>query len=183
MAAVEQLSDDDLQRLHRYAALMVFARQNMLSTIEPTELLHEAIARTLDGRRKWKLEKVGFALHLRGCIRSIVHEYTKEAQRHRSGEIEELQDHRLDLEENAFRRKILGRTRDQLSDVSPTSAELFDLLLEGHSAGDIQKIMKITEKEYHSLRREIAFYLHRQLYSREGLLKFRAKRTAKESNE
>ena len=49
VAALRQLSDDDLRRLEQLARLRVIG----LHAVDWRDLLHEAIARLLDGSRRW----------------------------------------------------------------------------------------------------------------------------------
>lgn len=68
----EKLSETQLSKLKVYASIIT----NIYSEKYFTEydLLQEAFLRTLDGRRKWKKEEIGFYKYLQGTIKSLANE-------------------------------------------------------------------------------------------------------------
>lgn len=67
---LRELSDADLRRLERIARLRAVG----LHEVEWQDLLHEAVARMLDGARQWP-EDVGLVVFLRQTMRSIASEH------------------------------------------------------------------------------------------------------------
>ena len=67
---LRELSDADLRRLERIARLRAVG----LHEVEWRDLLHEAVARMLDGARQWP-EDVGLVVFLRQTMRSIASEH------------------------------------------------------------------------------------------------------------
>lgn len=70
------LSDADLLRLQRFAQL----RSRLVPWMAWEDLLQEAVARVLDGRRKWP-PTVDFMAFMRQTIRSIANEHLRREQR------------------------------------------------------------------------------------------------------
>ena len=70
MTALRRLSDDDLRRLQQLARLRVIG----LHTVDWRDLLHEAIARLLDGSRRWPRD-VSLIVFLRETMRSIASDH------------------------------------------------------------------------------------------------------------
>lgn len=68
--AVGRLGDADLERLRRYADLRARALAALGLGIGGSDLLQEALSRTLAGKRKWP-KSVKFVQHLLGAVRSI----------------------------------------------------------------------------------------------------------------
>ena len=68
--ALRRLSDDDLRRLQQLARLRVIG----LHAVDWRDLLHEAIARLLDGSRRWPRD-VDLVVFLRETMRSIASDY------------------------------------------------------------------------------------------------------------
>jgi hypothetical protein len=69
---IKNISEDSEQKLLTYARFRMF-RVNQDS--EERDLYHEAILRTLDGRRKWDPAVVEVMTHLRRSMRSIAFEW------------------------------------------------------------------------------------------------------------
>lgn len=62
-----EVSDADFGRLEKIARIYATKTRGRMS---PTDLLNEAVLRTLDGRRKWK-RTVALLKHLEGAMKSI----------------------------------------------------------------------------------------------------------------
>ena len=69
-AALRQLSDGELRRLEQLARLRVIG----LHAVDWRDLLHEAVARLLDGSRQWPRD-VSLVVFLRETMRSIVSDH------------------------------------------------------------------------------------------------------------
>ena len=70
-AAMEVLTSADLLRLRAYSRCRVRGLGRKAAGRTETELLADAMTATLAGRRRWNKEKVDFAGHLIGAMRSI----------------------------------------------------------------------------------------------------------------
>ncbi len=69
--AIEQLSPDDQRRLTLTARKLVQGIGKKAFGFEETDLLQEAITRTLDGRRRWCKDDVTFCRHIYGVMKSV----------------------------------------------------------------------------------------------------------------
>ena len=76
VAALRQLSDDDLRRLEQLARLRVVG----LHAVDWQDLLHEAIVRLLDGSRQWP-QDVSLVVFLRETMRSIASDYWRRLEK------------------------------------------------------------------------------------------------------
>ena len=74
--ALRRLSDDDLRRLEQLARLRVMG----LHAVDWRDLLHEAIARLLDGTRRWPRD-VDLVVFLRETMRSIASDYWRRLEK------------------------------------------------------------------------------------------------------
>src|SRR5690348_2838913 len=70
-SAIDSLSPAELLRLKLYAAWRIRILGHLAAGREAADLLHEAIAATVDDRRPWKGNGVPLMAHLRGAMRSI----------------------------------------------------------------------------------------------------------------
>ncbi len=75
-AALRRLSDDDLRRLEQLARLRVTG----LHALDWRDLLHEAIARLLDGSRRWP-QDVDLVVFLRQTMRSIASDHWRRLEK------------------------------------------------------------------------------------------------------
>ena len=116
IAAIERLSDADMQKLKRYAGFKALQMRGAVFHSGADDLLHDAIERTLDGRRKWDEANVEFTVHLIGCMRSIVSEFRQEAER--------LFQYRQSEEYKASHSSRLYRALDRLSPDSQSTLTL-----------------------------------------------------------
>lgn len=77
-SAIAELQHDQTARAKlTFAAETILRRHPRLAHISPGELIAEALLRTLDSRRKWKLNRIGFLGHVDGAMRSIASSATK----------------------------------------------------------------------------------------------------------
>ena len=76
VAALRQLSDDDLRRLEQLARVRVIG----LYAVDWRDLLHEAIARLLDGSRRWPRD-VSLVVFLRETMRSIASDHWRRLEK------------------------------------------------------------------------------------------------------
>jgi len=85
--AIKSLTDSDLQRLKIYARWKIRGLGHLAAGREDLDLLHEAIAAIVDGRRPWREEKIPFFAHLFGAMRSISNAWWQKAAHERRFEI------------------------------------------------------------------------------------------------
>jgi hypothetical protein len=69
--AMESFTQDELLRLETYATWRIRGLGYLAAGRESGDLLHEAIAASVDGRRPWKEDTVPLFAHLLGVMRSI----------------------------------------------------------------------------------------------------------------
>jgi DNA-directed RNA polymerase specialized sigma24 family protein len=157
--ALAALTEAQLLRLHALARLRARA---LPAGIGWTDLLHEALARALDGSRQWPLG-VPFLVFLAGVMRSVCHEIWR--QRRREAEL------------IVFGTKAHGKSQDvacpaadqeRVLAASEALAELYRLfagdaivlriisgLANGLSAADIRAAHNFSEVEYDTARRRM----------------------------
>lgn len=154
--AIKALSDQEVGRLKSYAKSKTFTSPGVLYNADAEDLFHEAIARTLDGRRQWKPQQITFALHLRGCIRSIAYEYAEEAERRSDALAEQVPRE----EERIYRAAIFNQARLLLKS-DRLAAAVLNLLLDGHLPRAVRTLLDIEENVYNAARKRIFRCLHR----------------------
>jgi DNA-directed RNA polymerase specialized sigma24 family protein len=77
-AVIKRLDSDDLATARITAAATIILRRHpRLADTGPQDLVHEAILRALDGRRRWHPDKIGFLGFLFGALRSIASNATR----------------------------------------------------------------------------------------------------------
>lgn len=154
-----------------YAKLMLiakgFARNRMRSTvIEPDDLLHDAIAKTLDGRRKWR-KSVLILKHLDRIIESDSGHAAEQTQTHRNVPMPEGDQEIVEcgpgpeaaIELNdAFDRLLRHFEGDRIA------MGILRLKGDGLSASEIQRELGMSRTQYETatrrIRRHVAQHLH-----------------------
>jgi DNA-directed RNA polymerase specialized sigma24 family protein len=158
MNAIEELCSNEgrLKKLRRYAGRLVFGITAVRQYAEAGDLLNEALLRTLDGRRKWKPEKVDLDTHLKGCMRSIANGHTKEAARYATENTPvepSFQEHRTDL-------LLFDKTRSWLKG-DETASRVLDLLLDSYLPTEIRRILNLKTGVYNAARARVSRWLRR----------------------
>lgn len=158
IAEVEALGDTDLRKLRNFARLRLSTIRGFFHLPgDDDDLVHEAIVRTYDGRRKWRPEEVDFLQHLFGCIRSIASEWKKKAYAEMKA-AQLAQQPETTPEYNPYNpfwpSKILDDTRARLEG-NAMPLQVFDLLREGKSRAEILGILKINANVYDAARKMI----------------------------
>ena len=148
--AIEALGGNELRILKRHARTLTLRGSCYYADSE--DLLHEAIARTLDGRRKWRRQRVDLVMHLKGCMRSIADGYDAEARK-RS---DKPPDHVTCGEEERFlRQAMLRRVRVALKP-DALALGVFNALLAGHTPREVRSLLNIKEEVYDAARKRIS---------------------------
>lgn len=154
-----------------FAKLMLiakgFVRKRMRSTvIEPEDLLHDAIAKTLDGRRKWR-KSVSILKHLDRIIESDSGHVAEQIQAHRNVPMPEGDQEivecgsgpgaAIELSE-AFERLLRHFEGDRIA------MEILRLKGDGLAASEIQRELGMSKTQYETatrrIRRHVAQHLH-----------------------
>ena len=165
--AVEQLSDTD------YVKLMLIARgfariRLQGNLLEPDDLLHEAILKTLEGRRRWN-RQVTMVQHLGRVMESDSgHEAGKRRTRgfHPLPENEaESASHQASPDARVL---LLGEVRDSLALFidDRMALDLLNLKAEGYSASEIQRELGIEKRQYDTTTKRIRRRLVKHLGGR-----------------
>jgi hypothetical protein len=153
--AARDLSDSDIRRLTSCARLLLSTVRGLFHHTEADDLRNEALLRTLDGRRKWKPDKVDFVTHLMGCMRSIVHELKKKAYAELKAMRESERQEATRKFEYVWPSEILDYTRTHLSE-DAVALRVFDLLRQGQSPAEIREALNIDLKVYNAARKTIS---------------------------
>jgi DNA-directed RNA polymerase specialized sigma24 family protein len=155
IAAIEALSDSDLQKLKNYARFMAYSAKGAFRYADAEDLLHESVVRTLSTRRKWKPQQVDFMKHMRGCIESIADEYAREARRYSDADVSVLPHAHASRTEPRANYMIFGMARRRLREDKIAMA-VFDSLLEEHSPAKVREILNIDVEVYNAARKKIS---------------------------
>lgn len=152
IVALEALynSDREMRTVQSYSRFMAFSVKGVLRYAHAQDLLHEAIARTLSGKRKWKSQQIDFVTHLRGCMRSIANEYAEEALRYSNETPVERR-----YKEDYSRTLIFDETRSRLQGHEIALA-VFNNLLEGYSPAEIREMLNINLGVYNAARKRVS---------------------------
>lgn len=155
LAAIEALSDADLRKLNGYARFMAYNASGVFRFADAEDLLHESVARTLDGRRRWKPQQVDFKTHIKGCIRSITDEYAQEAVRYSDQGVPERPPGSSN--ERRINYLIFAKARSHLQRADDAIAvAVFDRLLEERTPAEVRQILNIDEAVYNAARKRIS---------------------------
>lgn len=163
--AYRNLTDEEHQALFYYALSMI--RGTRFS--EPLDLVHEAVYRSLDGRRNWPLH-VDFALYLRNTMHSIVSTERKLGKKmvdfeHSVDEVLErgaaFMPHTMSTEDVVLQREqfrlaeaAVAKARDLLSnDFEATS--LMDMYLAHTAPSDIREELGMTQKQFNTVYKRV----------------------------
>ncbi len=145
-----------------YAKLMLiatgFARKRVVGTvIEPKDLLHDAITKTLDGRRKWR-RTVSILKHLDRIIESDSGHVAEQTQAHRTVAMPEGEEGLLD---RRHRPEDVIESRDAFDqalrkfDGDEIAMEIIRLKGDGFSASEIQRELAMSKTQYETATRRI----------------------------
>lgn len=152
--ALHTLSESDVLKLQRYADFVALRLRGEVFHAGSQDLFQEAIARTMDDRRKQTVG-VDIVTHLKGAIRSIANEYRVDAAREYAyskivGSDRATGSDSMDEEAE----EILQRVRIRLK-ADKEALRVFDLLREGYTAAEIRKLLGIDAATYEAARKTI----------------------------
>lgn len=169
--ALRQLSDEDYVRLEKIARLRVIG----LHAVEWRELLHDAIARLLDGRRQWP-RNVPLVVFLRETMRSIASDHWRrldepvvvaESEMGADGDtgggaVASAVDETAQPERRASAEETLARI-EAAFEGDAEALRVLAAMASGWSPREIQREIGIDETRYASTLRRIRRRLQREL--------------------
>jgi DNA-directed RNA polymerase specialized sigma24 family protein len=150
-ASVLALSAEELKAIRRFALSRTHALRGVRYYADADDLLHEAIAKTLEGSRAWTPQRVGLVAHLKGCVRSIAANYEGKGRRRAETLLDDLPSGHGG---QAYRQALLSSMRALLKPHA-LALNIFDLLLEGRAAGAIQTILQLDRAAYNAARKRM----------------------------
>lgn len=161
--ALRQLSDEDHERLEKIARL----RATGLHAVAWCDLLHDAIERLLDGRRRWP-RKVPLVVFLRETMRSIASDHWRRLDQSvvvSESEIGEAVANAIDETAQPERRASAEETIGQIEDAFESDNEALRVLAamaSGWGPQEIQQEIGMDETRYASTLRRIRRRLLRE---------------------
>lgn len=159
--AIEELSDVQLARLERYARYQVYR----YPSLDPKELLSEAVVRVLSGKRAWPLD-VSFQTFLCNVMRSVASDFREEAKARMESTSVELGDDEVAQEWQTSRDR--NEDRDFLRGVWELFKNDVDVQrvlqgIEGDlSAKEVQEEFSLTAGQYDAARKRLERALARK---------------------
>ncbi|MCY4383128.1 MAG: hypothetical protein OXE44_08270 [Nitrospinae bacterium] len=172
--ALRNLTDADLRRLERIARFRIIG----LNDLDWQDLLHDAVARLLDGTRRWPKD-IPLVVFLRETMRSIVSEHWRrkkntpvlsEAQLHRIDDTERhILENAPDTTTNPERQMLASETLAKIEKVFQGDPEAMRVILGmavGKSPNEIQKEAQMSSKRYATTQRRIRRKLAREFADR-----------------
>lgn len=175
-AALRRLSDAEIRRLEQLARLRAIG----LHGVEWRELLHEAVARLLDGTRQWP-RHVPLVVFLRETMRSIASNHWSRLERsavvagstmNTDGEMDGgAPDEALDETGQPERRAAAAEILERIQDVFRDDEEALRVLAgmaSGSAPREIQEESGMDERRYASTQRRIRRRLAREFPDRRG---------------
>jgi RNA polymerase sigma-70 factor (ECF subfamily) len=174
-AAIARLSDRDLLRCRQFGKALLFRE---VLGLDAEGLVHEAMARALEGTRKWPRAQP-FDVFLNGAMRSIADEHLEKRQARpedldRARDDEDGRDGTMDgrasSELTPERRALWDRCEAELLAIFKGKKALAVLmgLIEGMSPEEICKMSGLTTKDYDSARKAI-YRERRRMYAILGM--------------
>ncbi len=169
-SAIHALSGVELKKLEAIALVCCRAFRIPPGRMEPRELFHEAVERTLDGRKQWR-RGVGILLHLGRAMENIAgHEVPKMQRRVEAGQVSDdengesvddpldklrdLRNHNRDMDLRAAAKEDV-KAIYALFDDDPEAFAVFKHRADGHEKKDIQSLLKLSDTVYATLSKRI----------------------------
>lgn len=152
---IRSLSEGDWTKLGTIASYLFKVRALKNTWAEPGDLLQEAVTRTLQGERRWRLKKVSFIYHLARTMESISGHLAENRER------DLRQAFRIPAPLHSPNPEKATESKERLNILREWSAEIphgWDVLLlkaEGKSASEIQCQLSISSAQYEATRKRI----------------------------
>jgi len=171
LSEINGLTASELLKLQRFASWRIHALGHLAAGREHSDLLHEAIVSTLEGRRRWIPENLTFFAHLLGAMSSISNAWFRrgvtEARALPADGIERDQDsdsalapfHNIPAREPSPERQAEARqTIRTIMDCfreDSTARKILTAMMEGETSTEIKRSMGITDIEYYTATKRI----------------------------
>jgi hypothetical protein len=171
LSEINALTTSELCKLQGFAQIRLYSLGHRAAGRESTDLLHEAILSTLDGRRRWFPEKVPFFHYLVGAMRSISYAWAeKEKTAARTLPAEDMETdedgdktlvpfHNIPAREPSPERALIARetvrTIMDLCHGDHRSQEILTALMDGSTSEETITAMGITQQEYQAAKKRI----------------------------
>ena len=121
------------------------------SGTEGAEILNEAVARVLEGRRRWPAD-LPIDVFFSEVMRSIAHEWRQRAWREPFLDDQTIPDVAVAPDDRAEIESVTAVVRRSLKD-DPLPLRLFELELEGKTGFEIQRDLQLDATAYDTVRR------------------------------
>lgn len=164
VAALQALTDEEHQKLKLIARYWLKRRRRLVvQGVEATDLLADAVTRTLEGERRWKSPKVGLVRHLDWVMRSASGHENKKGDGVVSTELFEALTDATEqsqlqpssgLEAQVAARAEIERI-ERLFAGDPVALRVLRCRAEGKAASEIRGELKLSEKEYETVAKRI----------------------------
>lgn len=165
LAALNALTPEDYGKLLRFAEFTAMKFNARVNDADAEDLLHEAIARALDGEniRKWYSRKIDVSMFLRGCIRSIASHWFKRARNTElPDDLPSPRGHDRQIDAVITIAEIRQRFKAR-----PDAVEIFDLKCLRLTGKEIQETLAISPSAYAAAVKWIARSLVKEGYRSE----------------
>ena len=161
------LSTGEMEKLRRYAKSKMWGIKATVSDSDADDLVHEAIQRTIDGRRVWNRELHDLLTHLKQSVSSIASDWSEKGDRTRAliYDVEDPRPRRQNEELEASQK--VERLRKALRGES-VAAMVLESVFEGYSRAEAIKGLCITPGDYDAARKKITRLAMRTISSEQG---------------
>lgn len=161
--AIQQLSKADHAKLRRYADWKFFGTRGTLKGSSSEDLVNEAIALTLGGKRPWRV-KVDIKTHLQGCMQSIVSGWYKTAARDK--ELTDTHPGQGNPEAEIAAHQAICTLQSRFKNVM--ERKILELLLDGWSAAEVKERLNINDDVYLAAKKNIYRGVRKLMESSKG---------------
>lgn len=162
--AVQNLQEADFAKLSMIARYFVRSRYLQSALVDPDDLLHDAIVKTLDGRRRWK-RGVSIIKHLDRVMESDSGHVAEQRASHGTVQLSETEAEPAALEPSPEARLQDRETLDAVTALfadDSVALQLIRLKSDGISASEIRCRLGMSKKQYATvtkrIRRRLAAY-------------------------
>ena len=159
-----QFREDTYPRLkkatHAYFSLLQRKRTWMPPGLTPDDVIHEAVARTLDGKRIWDPQRCTQFQHFWGCVTSIVSCAINEYHNQHSVSIDAgavVHIEKQTPEEDLIYRQELAEITAHLTSMDPLLLKLFKLIYFSRVVSDdeIAKCLKLGVSDVRNAKKKL----------------------------
>jgi DNA-directed RNA polymerase specialized sigma24 family protein len=168
--AIAELTTADLRKLQSFAGFRIAALGRLSRGQDYEDLLAEAMAATLDGRRSWRKNAVTFVNHLMAVMRSTSDNWATRGDQKEVVEAElygatqeqdepddllgAIEPTNVDQEERLNEKKAIEALEASVSD-DPLASEVLSALQLGLKGQELKDFLEITEEQLRAATRKI----------------------------